>query len=126
MHFVTGFEPGRCFHTRSHTGRCSAADDVTGFKGHPATDVGNQLLDGKDHGFGIAVLTNLAIDFQSQVQVLRIGYFIFCHHPRAQRTKSIAAFALVPLAGVAFELKFAFRDIIDDAITRHIIKSIAL
>src|SRR5215216_4226108 len=81
------------------------------------------MSDPEDHRCGGAVLIAASIDLEPQCEILRVGDFVPRHQPGSRRTKSIRRFSLDPLAA-ALELKFAFRQIIDDAIARDMTKRI--
>jgi len=55
----------------------------------------------KDQSPCITFLLAVSVDFQPQVQRVRITEFILSDQPRADRTERIEAFAFVPNAGPA-------------------------
>src|SRR5215216_4246418 len=77
----------------------------------------------EDHRCGGAVLIAVPIDLEPECKVLRVVDFISRHQPWSHRTESIRRFSLHPLSA-ALELKFAFRQIIDDAVARDMAKRI--
>ena len=72
-----------------------------------------------------AVLAALAVDFEPQPQVLRVGHFVFGHQPGADRAERVAALALVPLAA-AFDLELALGDVVHDAVAGDVVECVGL
>src|SRR5215216_3552762 len=77
----------------------------------------------EDHRCGGAVLIAVSVDLEPKCKLLRVGDFIPRHKPWSHRTKSVRRFSLDPLSA-ALKLKFAFRQIIDDAVARDMAKRI--
>ena len=78
---------------------------------------------GKDHGGRVTRLHRLAVQLKRHVEGLRVCDLVTGHEVRARRAEGVAGFALGPLAGEVL-LEFAFRHIVDDAVTRHAVQRV--
>nr|GFD28203.1 hypothetical protein [Tanacetum cinerariifolium] len=85
LHFP---RPGRRLREHAQSLRDSAA--------HELAEVADQFRDLENHGAGTAVLVTLAVHFQPQVELMRVGDFVLGHQPRTHRAEGVAALALVP------------------------------
>ncbi|CAH0298202.1 hypothetical protein SRABI106_03699 [Rahnella aquatilis] len=101
---------------QSDARRCAGRNDVTGLQAHEAAEITDDFWDLENHGARIAVLPALAVNFQPQIQLVRVRDFIRRHQPRTGRAECVTAFTFVPGAA-AFNLEFALRDIVDHAVT---------
>ena len=59
--------------------------------------------------------TPLAVDFEPELQVLRIGHFVFRDEPGTEWAERVAALALVPQSR-PLDLKLPLRHVVNDAV----------
>ena len=111
-------------HAGADAGRRAGGDDVAGVEREKLAKVANEFLDAKDHSVGGAVLAALAVDFEPEFQVLRVGDFVFGDEPGAEGAEGVAAFAFGPLAAAVF-LERAFADIVRNAVASDIVRASA-
>src|SRR5262249_53873883 len=94
---VAGFEPFRLGLHAERNARRRAGDDHVSWLHHEILRAAPHDVSAiEDHGLGVAALTFLPIDVEPHGQVLRVLDLILGDQPRAQRAKSLAAFALGP------------------------------
>lgn len=93
------------FDSQPHAWWRPSRNNVTGLQAHAAAQVGNQLRHIEDQSPRITFLIAVSVDFQPQVQRVRISDFILSDQPWADRTERIEAFAFVPNAGPAASLQ---------------------
>ena len=74
---------------------------------------------------GGAVLAALAVDFEPEFQVLRVGDFVLGDEPGAERAEGVAAFAFGPLAAAVF-LERALGDVVGDAVAGDVVEGVGL
>src|SRR6476646_1374566 len=110
---------------QSYAVRRAGADHVPWVQGHEVADVTDDLRHGEDHVRSGAVLTAHPIQVEPQAQRLRIRHLVARDQPRSQRPEGIAALALVPRAS-PLDLEFAFREVVDHAVSRHEVQGLGL
>ena len=57
----------------------------------------NQMCDTVNHCARIAVLVALTVDFQPEIQILRVPHLVRSHQPGPGRPESVTALSLDPL-----------------------------
>src|SRR5882672_2866511 len=119
--FVAGLQEHRGLAAHADTGGSARADEVARIQRHEAADVAHQRGHAEDHGARAAVLAALAVHVEPHAQSLRIGHLVARDEPWPDRSEGVAALALVPLPA-AFELVFAFGQVVDDAVARHVLQ----
>src|SRR5262245_12394630 len=116
-HYVARFEKHRRgLHAKADAGRRAGDDNVAGLHHEELRAIPNQVLAAEAHGLGVAPLPLLAVDVEPHVQILRILDFVLGDEPWPNRSKGLAAFALVPLATASLDLKDAFGYIVAEEI----------
>nr|GEW99913.1 hypothetical protein [Tanacetum cinerariifolium] len=108
---------------QAHSRRCASGNHVARLQAHELTQVAHQFRDLENHRACVAVLVTLAIHFQPQVELVRVGDFVAGHQPGADRAEGVTAFALVPGAA-ALDLKLALRHIVDHAVAGHVLQGV--
>src|SRR5262249_12662663 len=118
-HHIARFEKHRRrLHAKADAGRGAGDDNVAGLHHEELRAIPNQVLAAEDHGPGVSPLPFLAVEVEPHVQILRILDFVLGDEPWPNRSKGLAAFALVPLATASLDLKDAFGHIVAEEITR--------
>src|SRR5262252_3572786 len=79
------------------------------------TDIADDVFDPENQIDGVAVLHPPTVDLGPQRKLAGVGHFVGGDHPRPDRPEGVGTLAFGPLPA-AFHLKFALRDIVDDAI----------
>jgi hypothetical protein len=79
-------------HSQPHTSWSPGNDQVAGHQGHELTDVAHHNINIEDQVRCIALLTNLAIHLQVEVEGIRVE-FIASDEPRSGRTEGVEALA---------------------------------
>src|SRR3977135_1858774 len=98
-HDVAGLEEFRLrLHAERDAGRRAGEDHVAGLQHHELRAVPDQMGDAEHHRLGRASLPGLAVDREPHLELLRILDLVLGDQPRAERTESVAALALGPLA----------------------------
>ena len=82
----------------------------------------NQMCCTVNHCARITVLVALPVDFQPEIQILRVPHLVRSHQPGSGRPESVTALSLDPLTGT-FYLEFSFGDIVDNTVASNMIKS---
>src|SRR5580698_5025669 len=106
----------RWLSAKTHARRRTGGNYVARSQAHEPADIADQAGNSENHSSRIPALAALTIYVKPQIKILRIGHFVGRNQPGADRTESIGALAFDPLAG-AFQLKSAFGEIIDYAIS---------
>ena len=101
----------------------AGGDDVAGVEREELAQVAHELLHREDHRPRRAVLHPLAVDFEPEFQVLRIGDFVFGDEPGAEWAEGVAAFAFVPEAAAVF-LERALGDVVRDAVAGDVVEGL--
>src|ERR1700678_3944504 len=102
----------------AHPRRRTGGHDVARLQGHEGTQIGDELRHGKNHVARIAVLVSPSVHLEPEIDILRIGDLIGSHEPGADRTESVATFALVPGAA-AIVLILALGEIVYQHVASH-------
>src|SRR3546814_10156706 len=71
--YTTLFRSGRGLLSQADARRGAGGDDVAGLERHELRKIGDDLGDGEDHRFRMAVLHALAVDRQPHGEVLRVA-----------------------------------------------------
>ena len=95
-HRLASAQKHRRLLAHAHARGCAGGNDVTWLQAHEAAQVTDQEGHLVHHGGRASVLIAFSIHFQPQFKCLRVGHVIGRHQPWPQRTKGVAAFALVP------------------------------
>ena len=122
---LAGAEEDGRLAAHADAGGGAGGDDVAGVEREELAEVADEFLDAEDHRGGRAVLAALAVDFEPELQVLRVGDFVFGDEPGAERAEGVAAFAFGPLAAAVF-LEGAFGDVVEDAVAGDIVERVRL
>ena len=122
---LAGAEEGGRLHAHADAGGRAGGDDVAGVEREELAEVADELLHAEDHRGGGAVLAALAVDFEPELEVLRVGDFVFGDEPGAEGAEGVAAFAFGPLAAAVF-LERAFGDVVGDAVAGDVVEGVGL
>ena len=126
-HYVARFEKSRRrFHAEADTRRCAGDDDVSRLHDEELRAIPDKVLAAEDHRLGISALTPFAVDVEPHVQILRVLDLILGDEPWPDRAEGLAAFALVPLAAAALDLKYALGDIVAEEVARDCVLRLVL
>ena len=88
-----------------------------------ARQVADQLRDREEHGGSVALLHDLAVQAQLQIDGLWIGELVLRHQPRAYGAESVQRLALDPLPG-AFQLGGPLRNVVDEHVSEYMIQGL--
>ena len=108
-------EEGWWFHAHADAGGCAGGDDVAGVEREELAEVADERADAEDHRGGGAVLVALAVDFEPEFQVLRVGNFVARYQPGADWAERVATLSFGPLAAAVL-LEGALGDVVGDAV----------
>src|SRR5687768_5935346 len=95
--------------------RCARRNDVAGMQAHETADEADQPPNAEDHVARRAALIRATVNFEPEIQILRIRYLVGRHEPRTDWAERVGALAFDPLPRT-FELERALREIVDHAI----------
>src|SRR6202008_4473438 len=99
-------------------------NQVTGQERHVSAHIRDKLRDRKYHRSRIGVLHALSVHLKPKIKALRICNLVGTHQPWTDRAKRIASLPLVPLRRL--HLKGSFSNVVDDAISSHVVQRIPL
>src|SRR5436190_22463721 len=83
-------------HAERHARRRAGDDDVAGLHDEVLRAPPDDLGDAEDHRPGVALLAELAVDLEPEIEVLRVLDLVLGDDPWADRAERLAALALGP------------------------------
>ena len=89
---------------RADSDRCTCIDQVSDFQGEEAADIGNDLVNGKEHILRMALLNGLAIDVQVERDLLDGATDLFQRNKLANDSRVVKRLAQFPRQSLLTQL----------------------